>query len=155
MSVILCNENQKSVWFCFFVQSTHARWERLPGYSNVRDGLIVCITHCLLFFQDGIVRWLQWKQAHNSLLWQSKQPDSFESESDLVVSFGCKMHMLCRPQVSIVTETRHFECLRWTKFGSWFIPCDGQNIYTNFLTFAHVFLKTSRNYFKHKIHKIT
>ncbi len=41
------------------------------------------------------------KKAHNSSLWlvvkQSKQPDSFESESRLVISFGCKMHLLCRP----------------------------------------------------------
>lgn len=34
---------------CFFSLSTHAQWDRLPGYSNFRDGLIVWITHCLLF----------------------------------------------------------------------------------------------------------
>lgn len=53
---VFSNENQKSV--CPFVQSAHAQCERLPGYSNVRDGLIVCITPCLFFFEGSFVYWL-------------------------------------------------------------------------------------------------
>lgn len=152
MSVMcLCNENQKSV--CL-LQSTHARWERLPGYSNVRDGLIVCITHCLLFFQDSFVCWLQWQQPHNSLFWlivkQSKTTRSFESESDLVISFGCEIAPRCPPLFH-----RHGTLNVWDWDGTWSLIHSmwwAKHLHKMSRVF---FFQTSRCYFKNICKKIT
>lgn len=116
---------------------SHAQWERLPGYSNVRDGLIVCITHCLLFFQSSSLHWLHCCFYSQQFTLSNSQNSL--AHLNLVISFGFKIHLWCRPQVSIVSETFvfliYFVC--WTK-----------HVHKPSHICCVCIFKTSSNYFK-------